>query len=41
MKDVGCVISDQNVFINIQDTGDPALIDFNFEDNKSWLAFLK
>jgi hypothetical protein len=41
MKEVGCVISDQNVYINIQDTGDPAIMEFNFEDTKCWLPFLK
>lgn len=41
MKEVGCVISDQNVYINIQDTGDPAMMEFDLENFNCWIPFLK
>jgi hypothetical protein len=40
-KEVGCIISDQNIFINVQQSADPALMEFNLKDTNDWLPFLK
>jgi len=40
MKEVGCVVSDGNIYINIQEHTDPALMTFNLEDESCWKPFL-
>lgn len=41
MKEIGCIISDTNIFVNIQEQTDPGLIEFDLKDENSWKAFLK
>lgn len=41
LKEVGCLVSDQNIYINIQDSTDPSLLEYNLEDTSCWLPFLK
>ena len=31
----------QNIYINIQDSTDPSLLEYNLEDTSCWLPFLK
>lgn len=41
MKEIGCIISDTNIYVNIQENSDPGLIEFNLKDESSWMPFLK
>jgi hypothetical protein len=40
MKKIWCVVGQENVFANIQEFENPALIDFDFDDKKLWQPFL-
>jgi hypothetical protein len=40
-KEVGCIISDNNIYINLQANADPALMEFNLKDESCWMPFLK
>ena len=40
LKDVGCIVSNENLYINIQKSGNPASIDFNISNKKNWKPFL-
>jgi hypothetical protein len=41
LKEVGCVISEDNIYCNIQKNSDPCLIDFDIENPKNWRKFFK
>jgi hypothetical protein len=40
MKEIGCIISDENIYINCSESVDPAVLDFNLQDKKHWMPFL-
>ena len=40
LKEIGCVISANNVYINIQPSSDPSTTLFNFENTNYWMPFL-
>ena len=40
MKEIGCLISDSNIFVNIQEYVDPGQLEFNLKDEKKWMPFL-
>jgi hypothetical protein len=40
LKEIGCIVNHENVFINIQETSDPSLMEFNLKSRKEWLPFL-
>ncbi len=40
LKEIGCVISSNNVYVNLQLSGDPSTALFNFENTSYWLPFL-
>lgn len=40
LKSVGCVIDENDVYLNIQKYSDPYVIDFNIDNPKSWMPFL-
>jgi coiled-coil and C2 domain-containing protein 2A len=39
LKDIGCVVTGENVWANLQRFGDPARMHFGFHDNKAWRPF--
>lgn len=41
LKEIGCVVSDNNIFINIQEVADPSLIDLNMKNIDMYMPFLK
>ena len=40
MKEIGCVIGEENIWANIQPHGDPSLMDFNIDNTMAWKPFL-
>ena len=40
LKEIGCVISQNNIYINLQPTGDPSSTLFNFDNDSYWMPFL-
>lgn len=40
LKEIGCVISEDNIYANVQKNSDPALISFNIDNPKQWKPFL-
>lgn len=40
LYDVGCVIDEKNVYVNIQPSGAPSQIEWNIENPKLWKPFL-
>mmetsp|Transcript_38726 Transcript_38726/g.28612 ORF Transcript_38726/g.28612 Transcript_38726/m.28612 type:complete len:104 (+) Transcript_38726:616-927(+) len=38
MKQLGCVVGQDNIWANIQEFDDPALLDFNLDEKKKWQA---
>jgi coiled-coil and C2 domain-containing protein 2A len=40
LKEIGCLISSDNVYVNIQDAYDPATIEVNIKNTKNWMPFL-
>ena len=40
LKSVGCVIDENDVYLNIQSYSDPYVIDFNIDNPKAWMPFL-
>ncbi|CAG9318052.1 unnamed protein product [Blepharisma stoltei] len=40
LKSVGCLVDENDVYINIQPTSDPYSIDYDVDNPKTWLAFL-
>ena len=39
LKAIGCIISRDNVWANIQEYEDPALLDYDLENSKMWKPF--
>ena len=40
LKELGCLVSDENVYANIQNTGDPSMLNFDLDNRKYWRPFL-
>ena len=40
LKEIGCVISHDNIYVNIQEFADPGLIEMDLKDIKNWKPFL-
>jgi coiled-coil and C2 domain-containing protein 2A len=40
LKQVGCIIGQDNVWANVQEFDDPALISFDLDNEKEWKPFL-
>jgi coiled-coil and C2 domain-containing protein 2A len=40
LKSVGCIIGRENVWANVQEYDDPALISFDIDSEKFWKPFL-
>ena len=40
LKSIGCVIDDQNIYVNIQQFDDPSYMDFNIDDPRKWHPFM-
>ena len=40
LKAVGCIISKDNVWANVQEFDDPGLLSFDIDNEKNWLPFL-
>lgn len=39
LRSVGCVISHDNIWANVQDYEDPGLVNFNIDEKKNWKPF--
>jgi coiled-coil and C2 domain-containing protein 2A len=40
LKEVGCIVTFDNVYVNVQDFSDPGLIDLDLKDETKWKPFL-
>jgi coiled-coil and C2 domain-containing protein 2A len=40
LKEVGCIITPDNVYVNVQSSGDPGFIDFDLKNTRNWKPFL-
>lgn len=40
LKEIGCIVSEDNVYVNLQENADPAGMSFNLENKKCWKPFL-
>lgn len=40
LKEVGCVIGEDNVWVNVQKLSNPALIEWDLENKRHWKPFL-
>lgn len=40
LKSVGCIIGEENIWANVQEYDDPALISFDLSNTKLWCPFI-
>jgi hypothetical protein len=40
LQSIGCIISSDNIWANIQEHEDPGLLDYNIENTRNWKPFL-
>ena len=40
LKEIGCIVTPDNVYINLQSSGEPGSIDFDFKNLSNWKPFL-
>ena len=40
LQSIGCIISSENIWANVQDHEDPGLLDYNIENSRNWKPFL-
>jgi hypothetical protein len=40
LNDIGCIITQNNIYVNTQSIADPGVIDFDLKNTKNWIPFL-